>query len=527
MRMKTSTPHQRVWTVVLAGLSLLSLLVISACDSGQPGTETAGPADTETAPTVKSVAEDIAADVGKVMDVIEGNPDQTVFIFEETHVSPAGQIEIAIMLNRLYEKYGLRLIALEGALLENGSLDTTWFEPSFTAGQSIGPREDVVVGLLEEGEINSAEMMALVYADAEVAGVEGPEYLVELSEEAAGATTSYLFEIAVAGLTQSEIEEANDLIDQGKEDEAFEFIIGTDEFTKETSERLDDPSINISCEELVDLADEIETKAAEVEADITPEDEDNLDSLRTFYKTCVDRSGIIVDNTLALVQQFAGVPVAMMIGAAHTDRVKQLFADAGISLAVIRPNFMEQGRENGDLSYEAYDRKLAGLSVGSPGSLGALLDSRRKPPPVIGELWAQSEADLRLVTTKIARAAAQGQLPPFNDALKDVLPRLENVTIVPGTIQMIKNEVVFSVEALDNNSQPVVLWVRTIADKQLAKQTLNERLFEALSNVQEKDEPSDEPEPPESDPVLQRVSSDTIAIFSKDQSVILTMQISP
>lgn len=522
METTTSTPHRRVWTIVLAALGLLFLLVMSACDSEEPK----APTPTRTAGDVEAMAEDIAADVGKVMHVVEGAPDQIVIVFEETHISPAGQVEIAIMFNRLYEGYGLRHIGLEGALSEHGSLDATWFGPSFTPGQAIGPREDAIVQLLEDGDINAAEMMALIYPDANIAGIDAPEYSVELAENAAGATFVYLYKIAVAGLTQSEIIKANDLLEQGKEDEAFEFILGTDEFTKKTFEQVSDPSVTASCEEMLELIDEIEAKAADVGADIAPEDEENLQALITFYRACSVRSDALSKNTLALAEQVAGAPVAMQIGAGHTSRVKDLLTDAGISFAVIRSDSLEQGRRNGDLSLQAYDRKLAGQSVDPPGSLGALLDDRRKPPPVVGELWVQSKAELFLLTTSIARAAAQGQLSPFDDALGDVLPQLQNLTLVPDTIQVIGNDVVFSAQVLDNNSRPVVVWVRTTKDRDLAERTLNERLFEALSNVQEKDEPSDKPESTESEPRLQIVSSDTIAKFAMDRSVILTTTVS-
>jgi hypothetical protein len=130
-----------------------------------------------------------------------------------------------------------------------------------------------------------------------------------------------------------------------------------------------------------------------------------------------------------------------------------------------------------------------------------LLDGRRKPRPVVGELWIQSKAEVSLVTTLIARAFAQGQPAPFDEVLEDVLPRLENVTLVPNTIQVIGSDVIFSVQALNNYSQPVALWVRTRVDKALAERTIEKRLFEDLALV--------------------RASSDTIATFWTDQAVIV------
>lgn len=149
----------------------------------------------------------------------------------------------------------------------------------------------------------------------------------------------------------------------------------------------------------------------------------------------------------------------------------------------------------------------------------------RKPRPAIGSLWLQSKAEIFWLTTRIARALAQGQPAPFDEALKDILPRLKNVTLMPDTIQVIGNDVIFSVQALGNNSQPVQIWVRTRTDKALAEKTLEERLLEARSNIHDKEPPTDEPEPTESGPTLMRVSSDTIAKVSTDQGAIMAAEL--
>ena len=532
--MKTTTfiSHHRWWATALVGLSLFCLFVMSACGPTATPTPVVTPIPptatlvlpTEAPVTIASIAEDITADLGQIVTIVEGSPDQIIIVFEETHVSPAGQIQIAIMLNRLYETYDLRHIRLEGAIAADGVLDASWFHhpPPFSAGDRIRDREDAIVQLLEDGEISSAEMMALIYADAEVAGIEKKEeYDVELPEGAASATIIYLYKIAVPGLTQSEISKANDLSNQDKILEAVEFIISTDEFTEEMYARLNDPNVMLSVEKLVEIIDEIEAKTAEVEADITPEDKADLEALRTFYQTASLRGHTMVTNVLALVEKSSGVPVAITIGAAHSE-VSDLFADAGVSFAVIRPNSLAENREEGDLSFKAYDRKLLQLSVDPPGSLGPLLDGRRKPRPVIGEVWLKSKAEMYLLITRIARAFAQGQLPPFEEALSDVLPGLRNVTLIPDTIQVDGNDVIFSVQVLNNNSQPVQIWVRTKVDKAIAEKTLKERLFEALSNVQDKESPDlHEAELTESEPILTRVSSDTIAKVSTDQAAIV------
>ncbi len=235
----------------------------------------------------------------------------------------------------------------------------------------------------------------------------------------------------------------------------------------------------------------------------------------------------MVGNVLKLAKQFPNAPVAMTTGAAHTEKLATLLRQAGVSFAVIEPNSLANNRHNGDLSSEAFDRKGLQLSVGAPGSLGALLDGRKKPQSILDTAWAKSDSELRLLTTLIARAAAQGQTPPFEAALREVLPRFTNVTIVPDSFQVMDKDVVFAVKALkagktpSDKPVPVQIWVRTRADRASAGvMYLEERLFDGLTRVQAKDAPEGKAEPSESKPTLMRISSDTVAKFSTDPAAI-------
>ncbi len=210
--------------------------------------------------SVKAIAESIAAGVGKVGTVVDGKSGGSIFVFEETHISPAGQIEIAIMLNRLYENHDLRHVGLEGAFTKDGRLDATRYHypPSFRAHDPVQPPQDTVVSWLEGGDISSAEMMTLVYEDIEVVGIEDRnEYNPELSDAASTAPVLYLYQIAVLGLTQNQIVEANRLIKAGKEQEAITYILDANQFTKQAYAELNDPKTLSTVESMIDLIDRI------------------------------------------------------------------------------------------------------------------------------------------------------------------------------------------------------------------------------------------------------------------------------
>jgi hypothetical protein len=64
-----------------------------------------------------------------------------IFIFEEFHTSRIGQLQIAVMLLRLHDKYGLKKIGLEGAINSGRPLDAAWFH-KMGGQQSTQQRED-------------------------------------------------------------------------------------------------------------------------------------------------------------------------------------------------------------------------------------------------------------------------------------------------------------------------------------------------------------------------------------------------
>ena len=108
------------------GLVVL-LLVIGALISGcvEPTPQPSPPPPEGNLVSITALANAISADVGKVSTSESGVLEKKVIVFEENHASRAGQIEIAIMLNRLH-KNGSKVIALEG-LEARKKLDTSWF----------------------------------------------------------------------------------------------------------------------------------------------------------------------------------------------------------------------------------------------------------------------------------------------------------------------------------------------------------------------------------------------------------------
>jgi len=205
---------------------------------------------------LEELAAAVTQDVGVILQLVPGD-GRVIFLFEERHDSALVQVEIAIMLNRLYADYGLRHIGLEGLAESEGPLDCSWAHrpPPYRPGRPITPREDVIVQTLQDGEISAAEMMGLIYEDVVVDGVDDAALyaIPSPSGEAWSAPYNYLYSIALAGMSQVERIAWQALMDQGKEWEAFQLAVSTDEFTQSAFERLEDEVDYASAEELIQL----------------------------------------------------------------------------------------------------------------------------------------------------------------------------------------------------------------------------------------------------------------------------------
>lgn len=465
--------------------------------------------------TVDEMAANIAEDVGQVITTYEGSSDYTIFIFEEAHDSAMQQIEIAVMLNRLHEQYGLEYIGLEGAFANEPPLDTSWYlsAPSFTPGNIVTEREDVAVQILAEGEISGSELMGMVYDKVIIQGIENKdEWLYEPSDEAWSADFLYLALIsAESDHSDATILEFNELYDQEQYWEAFELLINADEWTEEVYARITDDETD-SCEELIEIYEDIEDRAAEVGAGIDAETEGYMQELKDFFAMCSARSRTMVEETTALAESHPEAPVAMIIGAAHTDLITELFTEQDISFAVIRNNALNQDSEAGKLSSAAYDRKLGQQSVDNDNQLGALLDGRRKPQPVVEQKWMHQKANIYQAIDMIARAVAAGESPPF-----DNLPEFEGITIDEQTFEMQSNDDFIIRLTLDDNTQ---LWWRAQANPEQVEKTLEELLMEAHDRLE--DTTGEDPVVDPGEPELTVISSETVGLVSTDEAVIRT-----
>lgn len=496
----------------------------------------------EPGPTSQMAAE-ISANAGKVIAAANGSSDRKVVVFEETHTSRVGQLEIALMLLRLHDKHNLRQISLEGAIADQGELPAQWFRNLPNSPNAVQAKERTAVRLLSEGEISSAEFIALTLPDVRVKGNEkAEEYNVTMADKSSSAPLGYLLAIVEKSATPSQIQRANQLIKAGKQKEAIAFLFQADSWVSERYKKLTSKSSGQSSEELIALYQEIEAKATAVGAQLDSEARSGMRDTMNFFKTASKRSCTMVRNTLAMFDAAPKSPVALIVGAAHTAKVVELLKASKVSYAVVSPNSLAEGSERGALSLLAYDRKLEQKSVDAPGLLGTYLKGRRKPTTVLGKQWFQSKSETYIAIRLLAAAAAGGKKLPSQD-LDNELKAFAAIKIDPSSYQVVKvgnqSRVIFKVTARIDDTDPsrtVDLWVGgwkeppgPPSENQLGFKdpddgekpvSLEDMVREALERVKQEGEPSKTEASPAKPPVL-LISKNFKAVFAATPNAAL------
>jgi len=420
---------------------------------------------------LNEITDDVADEFGVITSLVQTDSETIIFVFEERHDSRLGRVEIAIMLSRLYADYNLRHIGLEGLFVDDGPLDLSWAhsEPFYQPDQTITVREDVLVQTLQDGEISSAELIGLLYHDVVVEGIDDADlYAYDPPDEAWDASDFYLYNIALAGMDETETTIWNALYDSEKYSEAFEYAMSTDEFTMEMWGRTSDPVDVLSAENWLLALDELRTKADATGADLTVDEQTNLDAMGVFFEHVSKRSDAMVTAMLELATANPGDPLAMTIGTLHTERVNELLTEAGVSFVVIRPVSLAEGSTVGLLSPDAYRRKQQGFSVAPGGHFNALVDGRGKNPgPTTPKGWYQFRFQIAQVLQRWAYEAANG------------LP-MEDVRLEGDAWEGIDVELV-DVSLKDGDNNPTVMW--QVRQRWVENKSPASLVSEIMSNV--------------------------------------------
>jgi hypothetical protein len=406
-------------TIVMTIIFMLAVFSYNLVNAGQNSTN------------VKVITNSVCKGVGVVGSTFQGKKSAPIMVMEEAHNSRAAQIQHAIALVRLYSKFGLRDIALEGYLKDDTKIDTDWYYKA--ARKDTRARIEVAVCLLEEGEISSAEFLKLAYEDVSLHPIEiSKEYNVELGEKAQSAPLLCLLKIARSSLTQNHLLEVQRLDSESKKlngekrnekiRELLNYILSADPWVKQTADtmRSEDFFTKVPLQRHVKIMEEIKKRAEVKSVNLTPDEITALDNYIAFSRGRANANYTMVDATINVADR-KGVPVvAMIIGCAHTQKICELLKKEQRSYAVITPMALKNADKRGDLDYEMFERKYQKQSVFTEGFLSNVLkrtfqaSANKKPGPVLNEPWLNAKSELYLFTDRIVRAVfgGGGQDPP-------------------------------------------------------------------------------------------------------------------
>ena len=384
-----------------------------------------GPRPVPAQQTVADMAHTACEGVGVVGETSHGTHGTPIIILEEVHDSRAGQIQHAIALVRLYNRFGLKDIALEGYLKEDPAIDAKWYIQA--AKEDLRAKLNVAVQLLKEGEISCAEFIKLTCENVSLHPIEtAAEYHVELDSEAQQAPLMYLIQIAQGSLRQSHLPKIKKLQKEiaslegsaktRKIGELVKYILSADPWAEEKAKLLRDENFLRfkPLEEHAATVREIEMRREDLRIKIDPRDEAALGRYLAFFEGRAKADSTMAKGAMKIAAQKRGAIIAMIIGAGHTKKIFQMLKNAQRPFAVITPLALKKGKHAGDLTAAQLDRKYQNRSVFSAGFFARILDesyphaTHKKPQPVLPEPWLQAKSELYLFTDKITRLVLGG-----------------------------------------------------------------------------------------------------------------------
>lgn len=441
---------------------------------------------------IAAEAEAIADRVGFVREAHDGTSATSVFVFEERHNSRVGHLQQAVSLVRLRERSGLKSIILEGYLADGPKLDVDW------SNGDPARAENVAATLLVEGEISSAEFMFLAYGVTLIPGEDSSTYVS--ADGGFGAPCSYIFAIAAkqlearastGSLSESQVQRFLKLQEaaEASADEVkpfVQYVISLDPWSqKNYREGCTENAGEFTLGRQLEWIRRVESKAKQVDADIPEE----LRNALTNYRKFMHGRHLASDRMVAAFERYdkaGGPPTAMLIGAAHTERVVELLKKTGASFAVITPLALHNDDSRGDLTDEQYSRKLNRRSVLGNDALAGLFE--KKPKPVVDTQWFKLKSELyaaidEVATTRLAGEGSGGGEPPSQTPAFSASPppdgrrgglggrasalihiHSDTIEVVPDAPGSENRAVLFAATLKPGSSEAQKIWVKAAID---------------------------------------------------------------
>lgn len=380
--------------------------------------------------------------VGRYHELTPNADRPRVFLIQENHIHITGYLESAVMIDRLVHHYGINRIAAEGAFPVT-SFDTSWLNDQLTPGAI----RAVAVTMLAEGEINQAELAAVVYPrfityemlpDFSVFGIDDENYYTqpEPSDEVYGEFELAMIYTALLRLGEMELDEALAMIqnppgDTATDEEAeawrdvfYELIFASSpDLDIQRWYEMHNPTLDECMAMGVDqeIADFdtglglIRKHKAETEAALgEPLDEmiTHSEEQRQFYVDAHEREITMVYEIEGWLEAEPDSTLVALIGAAHTGWMEQQLEADGYSTVVLSSESLCDPSTAVSLSDEAFANKYEARSVSDTGTLGVVLEDMlsvpKKPKIVLNQPWARLKIMIGVVITNLTQELRKG-----------------------------------------------------------------------------------------------------------------------
>jgi len=181
---------------------------------------------------------------------------------------------------------------------------------------------------------------------------------------------------------------------------------------------------------------EINTRLTELEEKtrklLEPQDKTGLKQLQNFYNTSYQRGGTMSGNVYQKLRE-KNEPLAMIIGAAHTEDITAYFNKSKVKYYVLEPSGLNMADVWSDLTSEEYKRKNEGKPLFSSKQISNFFESGRNSRPTFAEVYTQNQFKFTSLIGVVINGASSK--PPVNVFSPDMLSN-DWLHIVAETIDL-------------------------------------------------------------------------------------------
>lgn len=534
-------------------------------------------------PKVAAIGAVLPREAGTVKTVSEGEVGAPIVVIEESHDSRAGQLETAIALSRLHDRFGLRDVVLEGLFKETPEDGAP--PPEIATKGSTLERARYMARMVGEGEIGGAEFATLVYNDVALHPAETiGEYSAGLKIDGQVAAILYLGQVAVSSLDEESQAKAvayaenlqahpDESISDEKERQALtamkimEYFIGLDPWSKGVLAKLRDRKTAPSIEGEIALFESIIQRGDEHNVKVPDDVRQALDGYLDFLRKRSAASSTIV-SSVASVADDPKVPlVAVNIGGGHTERVCALLKEAKRPFVLLSLEALQRENDSSKLVPRDLARKYAREPVQDGMLRKSLLETypvktevaKNKPQTVMQEDWFKAKAELYASTAGLLTALGGGNgngppntpnfggptMPTGDDGWSPIgwgpddprrkdLESNRHIYINPDSIEVRRDkgrkEVLFEAVLIDSSGHRKSVWVKAgrvehpSLDKNSPK-TVEDVLERELEEVKKEIAP-DNGQHDENEAISRvQISLDTRAVFAATREDAVKAQI--